>query len=102
MENRDKEEFEKRIDVVCNKENDYERFFAIWQVAVEYKQQEIDELKDKFRAERFDVLYMDKQCAELKEQISKLKKEIEYLRRYGNKDCLAMADEALQRVESDE
>ena len=31
-------------------------------------------------------------------EIDELKREIEYLRRYGNKDCTGMADEALAEV----
>lgn len=32
-------------------------------------------------------------------QLAEAKREIEYLRRYGNKDCTAMADEALATEE---
>jgi len=37
----------------------------------------------------------NKYALELEKQIQSLKDEIEVLRRYGNKDCTAMADEAL-------
>jgi hypothetical protein len=37
-----------------------------------------------------------RQCNELAAQNQRLKFEIEMLRRYGNKDCTAMADEALK------
>lgn len=72
-----KEEFEKRLDVIVNKENDYERFFAIWQVAVEYKQQEIDELKDKCS----DLIYAENCIERLKNENNRLEEEIRYLRR---------------------
>jgi len=45
MSDNDKQAFESHINVVCNKENDYEKFYAIWQAACEYKQKEIDELE---------------------------------------------------------
>ena len=37
--------------------------------------------------------------AELKAENAKLKREVEVLRLYGNKDCTAMADEALNNEE---
>lgn len=40
MNDKDKEAFEKSLDVVCNKENDYERFYAVWQAACEYMRDE--------------------------------------------------------------
>ncbi len=38
MNDKDKEAFEKSLDVVCDKENDYQRFYAVWQTACEYKE----------------------------------------------------------------
>ena len=41
---------------------------------------------------------------ELKEaadEIVRLRREVEYLRHYGNKSCTAMADEALERGDMD-
>jgi uncharacterized protein YlxW (UPF0749 family) len=35
---------------------------------------------------------------ELKARIKHLEREVEVLRRYGNKDCTAQADEALKEV----
>jgi hypothetical protein len=46
----DKKEFEKHISVVSGKENDYERFFAIWKAACKYKQKEIDDLKSMIKS----------------------------------------------------
>ena len=73
MNEQDKEAFESHLEVICNKENDYERFFAIWQAACEYKQKEIDEWKEAAKSEAQLV-------NELQEQNKKLKKEIEYLK----------------------
>lgn len=38
---------------------------------------------------------------DLVEAASALRKEVRYLRQYGNKDCTAMADDAMQRDELD-
>jgi len=45
-----------------------------------------------FKAAKHDIL-------ELYAKAERLQKEVDYLRRYGNKDCTAMADEALEKGE---
>ncbi len=71
--------------------------------------QEIDRLKQQndFLSNRFlldiethtkdleENSRLDKELSEANATIQSLKDEIEVLRRYGNKDCTAMADEAL-------
>lgn len=37
----------------------------------------------------------------LKKHVSSLRREVEILRRYGNKDCTAMADEELSRLKNE-
>jgi cell division protein FtsB len=40
---------------------------------------------------------MTKENEALKQRIKRLEREVELLRLYGNKDCTAMADEALAK-----
>lgn len=41
-------------------------------------------------------------AAERDVEIEKLRREVEYLRHYGNKDCTAMADDAMSKGTLDE
>lgn len=43
-----------------------------------------------------EILRRAEQSADLKAELAVVRREIKYLRHYGNKDCTAMADEAME------
>jgi hypothetical protein len=97
MENKIKEEFEKRLDVVCGKENDYERFFAIWQVALEYREEEVKELKGMIESAVFVYEEQLKRMAAKLNDAMKIIEEVAY--EYNNeahKDLIERAHNFLQ------
>ena len=76
-----------------------------WQAACEYKQQEIDELKNVtyWTVEQDGKITRHISMADIEKlqaENIKLKREIEVLRQYSNKDCTAMADEVLKELDN--
>jgi hypothetical protein len=97
MENKIKEEFEKRIGVVINKENDYERFFAIWQVALEYREEEIKELKGMLESAVFVYEEQLKRMASKLNDAVKIIEEVAYdYNNEAHKDLIERAHNFLQ------
>ena len=66
-----------------------------------------DALEDQLRRDPeasrdFELVCFSDLARDLERQLAESKSEIDVLRRYGNKDCTAMADEELARLQREE
>lgn len=61
----------------------------------------MDDIKLSERLAKYgsDFIVYILEAKQLEARVAELERENEYLRRYGNKDCTAMADEALKGEE---
>jgi uncharacterized coiled-coil protein SlyX len=69
--------------------------------AVEQLEQRVKELENKPQVKvHWDKFEADSKIEQLEQKLAAQEREIEILRMYGNKDCLAMADEHLAKIKA--